>query len=238
MKQKMTLKILALLLCLQSAAQTPNEKWYHNPLGFEPIKLHTSTGFILSALAVGGCMLATNRKNGTTGSISIYNDLGLSFGYHYPETVLYHNAAGLNYRLRDFLSVGLEVDICSAMDDYNRTTGVALRPFARFYAVCRPQWKLYFESGGGLICFSDKFPAPTPEDERMGTKLNGITKYGVATEIQVLKAASLRLGIRHTHISNGNSKGIERNPSHDSNGFFIGISFRPSLKFNPKTKIN
>ena len=29
------------------------DSWYNNPLGFEPVKLHTSMGFIVPAVAVG-----------------------------------------------------------------------------------------------------------------------------------------------------------------------------------------
>jgi len=30
-------------------------------------------------------------------------------------------------------------------------------------------------------------------------------------------------GVKHFHLSNGNIKGIQRNPSHDSNGLFAGL---------------
>jgi hypothetical protein len=69
-----------------------------------------------------------------------------------------------------------------------------------------------------------EFPKPIDQDSRLGLKLNGITKYGVGTDINITKSTAIMFGLRHIHISNGNAKGEERNPSHDSNGFFIGLT--------------
>ena len=104
------------------------------------------------------------------------------------------------------------------------TSGFALRPFARFYPINKEKWRLYFESGGGLIYTLTEFPKPTDQDSRRGLKLNGITKYGIGSDINISKSTAIMFGIRHIHISNGNAKGEERNPSHDSNGFFLGLT--------------
>jgi hypothetical protein len=111
------------------------DKWYNNPLGFEPLKLHTSMGFIVPAAAVGTCLLLTKKNPDLQHKISIYNEIGLSWGYKYPNTFLPQNNTGINYQLRKFMSVGVEFDVLFAHDDFNATTGLAVRPFARFYAV-------------------------------------------------------------------------------------------------------
>ena len=136
------------------------------------------------------------------------------------------NNLGINFQLRKFISVGIELDIYFPRDNFNKTTGFALRPFARFYPLNKEKWRLYFESGGGFIYLLNEFPEPTDQDNRLGTQWNGTTKYGIGSEINASESTAIIFGVRHLHISNGNTKGAERNPSHDSNGFFLGLSYR------------
>ncbi|RYU96683.1 acyloxyacyl hydrolase [Emticicia agri] len=127
--------------------------------------------------------------------------------------------------LRKWLSIGADFELVFPRDKFNNSTGLAIKPFARFYALNRPEWRLYFESGGGLVYFFDEFPTSNDRDSRLGTRLNGITKYGLGSEVNITSKTYLLAGVRHLHISNGNTSGVERNPSHDSNGFFIGFSY-------------
>lgn len=211
----------------QAKAQFPiGDKWYTNPLGFKPIQLHSSMGFIIPAVAVGACMLLTKKDTTLHHRLSIYNEVGLSWGYKYPHTFLPQNNTGINFQLRKFMSIGVEFDLYFPRDDFNSTVGFAIRPFARFYPVNNAKWRLYFESGGGFIFLLDEYPKPTDQDDRLGTQWNGTTKYGIGSEINIFKSTSLMFGIRHLHISNGDTKGVERNPSHDSNGLFVGLSHR------------
>lgn len=224
-------KIILVLLVVGSfhsatAQYSYGDRWYNNPLGFEPLKLHTSMGFIVPAVAVGTCLLLTKKDPSLAGRLSFYNEVGVSWGYKYPYTFLPGNNTGINYQLRKFMSVGVELDVLFPRDDFNQTTGFAIRPFARFYAFNKPGWRLYFESGGGFVYTTTEFPRPTDQDGRLGLKLNGITKYGIGSEINITEKAAVMFGIRHIHISNGNAKGVERNPSHDSNGFFVGLAHR------------
>lgn len=215
------------VLCSSVSAQYPyGDKWYQNPLGFEPVSLHTSMGFILPAAAVGACLLLTKKDPNLANRLSVYNETGLSWGYKYPHTFMPQNNTGVNFMLRRWMSVGVEFDVLFPRDDYNSTTGFAIRPFARFYPVNREKWRLYFESGGGMIYLLEEFPKPTVQDDRIGTFWNGMTKYGIGAEINLNHHNALMFGVRHLHISNGNTKGEDRNPSHDSNGFFIGLSRR------------
>jgi len=202
------------------------DHWYDNPLGFEPLNLHTSMGFFVPAVAVGTCLLLTKQHSELQQKLSVYNEIGLSWGYKYPHTFMPQNNTGINYQLRKFMSIGVEFDICVPRDDFNATVGFAIRPFARFFPVNKQKWRLYFESGGGFVYFPTEFPEPTDQDGRLGTHLNGITKYGLGSEINISNSTAIMFGVRHLHISNGNTKGVERNPSHDSNGLFVGLNYK------------
>ncbi len=225
---KVTIVLIITLLLINStkAQYWYGDNWYSNPLGFEPVKLHTSMGFIIPAVAVGTSLLLTKKDANLKDRLSIYNEMGLSWGYKYPQTFMPQNNTGINFQLRKFMSIGVEFDVYFPKDDFNKTTGFAIRPFARFYAINKETWRLYFESGGGFIYLLDEFPKPSDQDKRLGTQWNGTTKYGIGSEINISKATAIMFGIRHLHISNGNTQGRERNPSHDSNGFFLGLSYK------------
>jgi len=229
MKTKLVIVSIIILSIIsqQSRAQYPyGDHWYTNPLGFKPLQLHTGMGFLVPAVAVGTIMLFTKKDTSLHDRLSIYNETGLSWGYKYPYTFLPQNNTGINFMLRKYMSIGVEFDVYLPHDDFNKTVGFAIRPFARFYPVNKDRWRLYFESGGGFIYLADEFPKPTDQDNRLGTYWNGTTKYGLGSEINFNKSNTIMFGARHIHISNGNKKGVERNPSHDSNGFFIGISHK------------
>ncbi|GAA0527808.1 acyloxyacyl hydrolase [Chitinophaga japonensis] len=219
--------LYSLLLCNTCLAQyADGDRWYNNPLGFEPVKLHTSMGFILPAIAVGAGLLFTAADKGGTHKMSVYIDNGYSWGYKYPYTFLPQINMGFDYQLRKWMSAGVELELLYARDAWNNTGGVAIRPFARFYPVNNEKWQLYFESGGGFVYLVDQFPQPTTRDDRLGTQLNGITRYGIGAAFHVNEQVSVTGSVRHLHISNGDKKGAERNPSHDSNGFAVGASYR------------
>lgn len=181
-------------------------------------------GFIIPAIAAGTCLLLTQNDTALQHRVSYYSEAGFSWGYKYPYTFMPQINSGINYQLRKFLSAGIEFGFYLPADRYNQTAGIGVRPFARFYPVNNNRFTLYFESGGGLVYFFQQFPKPTARDSRTGTQLNGITKYGMGATLKTGNKTTLQFGIRHLHISNGNSKGAERNPSHDSNGVFVGLS--------------
>ena len=218
--------LVFIVLCVNTSfAQYPyQDKWYQNPLGFRPLNLHTSMAFFVPAIVVGASVLLSQKDPNLKDRLSVYNESGFSWGYKYPNTFNPQNNTGINFMLRKWLSIGADFEVVFPRDKFNHTTGLAIKPFARFYAVNQTGWRLYFESGGGLIYLFDEFPTANDHDTRLGTYLNGITKYGLGSEISIADKAYLLVGIRHLHISNGNTSGVERNPSHDSNGFFIGFS--------------
>lgn len=228
MKRALLTLLVPFLFCGTSlkAQFSYGDQWYSNPLGFEPVKLHTAMGFLLPAAAVGTCLLLTKNDTALSRRLSVFHESGYSWGYKYPFAGLSQHNTGVNLMLRRWLSVGADIDLYFARDQFNNVAGVGIRPFARFYPVNRSGWKLYFESGGGLIYFFEEFPQPTDQDGRLGTFLNGTTRYGIGTELRLAGSTFLLAGVRHVHVSNGNRKGVERNPSHDSNGFFVGCSLR------------
>lgn len=210
----------------EGAGYDYGDYWYDNPLGISPLSLHTRNGFLLPAVAVGLCLLLTD-KDTLADRVALYSEGGVSWGYKYPRTTLSQCNFGIEYKLRDWVSIGADLDFYLPVDDYNNTFGAGIRPFARFYFINSGDLKVYFESGGGIIYFSENFPKPTKQDNRLGTYWNGTTKYGIGGQYKIGENTFVQLGIRHIHVSNGNTKGVERNPSHDSNGFFIGISYIP-----------
>jgi Lipid A 3-O-deacylase (PagL) len=60
---------------------------------------------------------------------------------------------------------------------------------------------------------------------RSGTQFNFTKKRNIGAELHLNKRLSLQTRARHFHLSNGNIKGIQRNPSHDNSGFFLGLLF-------------
>ena len=221
--------LLLLILVTMSRicrAQFPvQDKWYQNPLGFKPLELHTKMGFIIPALVTGTALWLTQKDTSLHQRTRLYSEAGMTFGYKYPYSTILQQTIGMNVQLRKWLSAGAEFSTTLPFDAYNQSIGFSVRPFARLYAVNSAIWKLWFESGGGLIYFTDYFPAPTERDDRQGTRLNGTTKYGIGVSMKLHKHVELMVGVRHLHISNGNTKGEERNPSHDSNGLFAGLTW-------------
>lgn len=51
----------------------PFTKWYQNPLGFQPLNLHTSAGIILPALAATACLLLTDKDTSIVNKFSWYD---------------------------------------------------------------------------------------------------------------------------------------------------------------------
>jgi hypothetical protein len=222
--------IFSVLISIQSFGQYPPfTNWYQNPLGFKPVNLHTANGIIIPAVAATAILLLTKNDTSIRKKLSYYNDIGLSFGYYASKTTVYQNNIGLIYQVRKFIALGAEFSIVHVIDDINNTWGFGLRPFVRFYPVQKNNFNLFFQSGAGLILFVDNYPKPSGffSDNREGTKLNGSPKYGIGTEFKISKKLLAQAGLWHIHFSNGNHPSYERNPGHDSNGFSIGIFYKP-----------
>jgi len=208
----------------------PFTRWYQNPLGFEPVKLHTANGLIIPAgIALIGVIL-TQKDTSLLHRISVVGEGGTSWGYYPPYTTMYQANGGLLFHARRWLSIGVEANVYHPDDAFNNSWGIGLRPFFRFYPVNQTRFRLYIDSGAGLLLFNKPFPQPTTgygafSEPRTGTRLNGSPKYGLGVELNLNEHTAIMAGVRHVHISNGNHPGQERNPGHDSNGFYVGFSY-------------
>lgn len=230
-------KYFALILLFNLAYTTqaqfgklpPFTKWHQNPLGFQPLNLHTSNAIIVPGVAAAICLLLTPKDTAITRKISWFEEVGYAKGYYASRTNVWQNNFGLLFHAREWLALGGEVSAYHVGDEVNNTWGFGLRPFVRFYPLQLKRLRLYFESGAGVIWFVKKFPQPSGffGDNRRGTNWNGSPKYGIGAEWQLNERLSLQIGIRHVHVSNGNTWGEENNPGHDSNGINAGLMIRP-----------
>ncbi|MBL7805016.1 MAG: acyloxyacyl hydrolase [Saprospiraceae bacterium] len=207
----------------------PFTKWYQNPLGVSPIALHTSNGIIIPAIAAGAILIFTKKESLLARRASLYTDIGYTKGYYGSFSGLYHSNIGMNYMLRKYMSAGVEFTQVYINDEVNNVYGCGIRPFFRFYPINKEHFNLYFSSGAGLIYFFDNYPKPSDffGDMREGTKLNGCPKYGIGTEFKINSRLNISAGLWHIHFSNGDNPSFERNPGHDSNGFSVGLSYKP-----------
>lgn len=207
-----------------AASYSYGDSWKNNPLGFEPLNLHTVNGIVLPALTAGAVLMLTESEGDA--EMEMYVSTGFYDGYKHPDTQLSQQVVGLDYLFRRYLSVGIDLGYLRTEDGFNNAEAVSVTPFFRFYPYSATHWRFYFESGAGLIRFNEPFPMPNDQDGRLGTETNGISRYGVGVEMQLSPNYRLGVGVRHTHISNGDREGVERNPSHDSNGINLALRYR------------
>jgi hypothetical protein len=208
----------------------PFTKWHQNPLGVSPVSLHTANGILIPAVAATAMLLFTKRDATQRTRWGHFNDGGFSKGYYGSKTSVFQNNTGMLFFARPWMALGGELTMYYVRDAVNNTWGFGLRPFVRFYLVRQDRFKLFFESGAGLIAFADQFPQPSGffGDNRTGTRVNGSPKYGAGGEFIIGPKLSVMAGWRHVHVSNGNHPGRDRNPGHDSNGFHIGLLHTPA----------
>lgn len=221
--------LLAALAAAPGAARAgfpPGDRWHQNPLGFSPLELHTSRALVLAGAAAGLALVLT-EASGPDERVSLYAQAGLAEAYKGPFTTVWTAEAGALWHARRWLALGGEVAWYEFRDGWNRTGGLAVRPMIRWYPLFRPSLRLFFESGAGLLWTRDAYPAPSAYDPRDGLRLNGATRYGVGAEVGLGRGWLLLAGVRHQHVSNGNVRGADRNPSHDSNGAFVGAAWTP-----------
>lgn len=237
MRNRIIFFVISILFTTHSFGQVNNSigslppftKWYQNPLGISPIALHTGNGIYLPAIAATTILIFTKRDSTLRNRFTYYDDIGVSYGYYASKTTIYQNNLGFLFQVRKYMSLGIEFSTVHVTDDKNNTWGLGLRPFVRFYPIHKKNFKLFFQSGAGLILFADTYPKPSGffGDNREGTKLNGSPKYGIGAEFSISNSLFGQVGIWHIHFSNGDQPSYERNPGHDSNGFSLGLMHRP-----------
>ncbi len=223
--------LLILLGIPSSQAQlTRNNEnaFINNPLG-SPFNLHLGAGVVyLSAFTGVAYFLTRKNKEIEDKRLSFYFESGLNYSYEFQNTIIPETNLGVNFKVTKWLAYGADIGIYSPRDDFNQATGLSmLRIFNKFYFVDNDKFRLWFENGVGVVYFNNIFPKATPADERNGTNWNGVVKYGLGSEFNINSSLSVLLGIRHLHFSNAEIRGRERNPSMDSHGFFLGVTYNP-----------
>ncbi|HEY6505644.1 MAG TPA: acyloxyacyl hydrolase [Chitinophagaceae bacterium] len=220
--------------CQAPGIYPPFTKWYQDPLGAKPLELSSAFGFLWASAGVVACLIFTKDNPARQKRTSAYQESGLEFGYKAPYTRVIHNEIGLMYDVRKWMSLGMGWNAIHFSDKTNDTWSFGFRPFVRWYPYKSKKAAIFFEYGAGVSCSLDQFPLTgtgwKADTARTGTRFNFTSKYGIGTEINLDDRFSLHGGIRHFHLSNGNIEGIKRNPSHDSNGFFIGMIYKLKSK--------
>ena len=212
----------------------------NNPLGFDPLNLHVGRGAMYVSLLTGAAYFI-NKKNKEVEDkrLSFYFESGTMWSYEFPYTLIPETNLGVNYKVLKWLGYGADVGIYNPRDEFNRSTGFSmLRIFNRFYFRDTNKFRLWLESGVGLVYFTKIFPVADPSDSDVGTNWNGVVKYGLAAEYNINQCMSVLLGVRHLHFSNAEVFGKDRNPSSDSHGIFLGVNYNPRLDLNRQQKVN
>ncbi len=234
-RNKTRIIFLFILVCaflFQGNSQTsgiypPFTKWYQDPLGLKPLQLSTTVGFIWGSVAVSACLIFKKNDSSFQKKISIYQEAGIGIGYKPPYANMFQNDIGIMYKVRKWITLGIEWNTFHFKDKIDNTWSFGMRPFVRWYPYRGKKMNLFFEYGAGLSYSLDRFPLTgtgwKADTARTGTKFNLTSKYGIGAEFFFTKKLLLQSGLRHFHLSNGNLAGIQRNPSYDSNGFFIGL---------------
>ena len=201
----------------------------NNPLGFSPLNLHLGRGAMyVSALTGVAYFLNKKNKEVEDKRLSFYLENGTMWGYRHPATVIPETNLGFNFKVLKWLSYGADMGVYFPKDEFNQSSGFSmLRIFNRFYFRDTDKFRLWFESGVGVVYFTKIFPVATDRSDRFGTYWNGVVKYGLCAEFNINPALSVLIGARHLHFSNADIKGRQRNPSSDSHGFFVGVSYQP-----------
>lgn len=210
------------MVALLPATTFAQEKWYQNPLP----PLTGGIGFgMVGAGVITHLLLAKRAKNDTTFYLDAHTmqDAGHYQSYDGDHTSVYMGNFSVIYKMRKWMSLGGQFNAMHFRDYYNNTWGFGLRPFVRWYPIQRKGWKLYFEYGAGVMYTIRPFPGG-------GTRFNFTPNYSLGNEWAFDDKFSLQFGYRHVHVSNAYLFGDNKNPAHDSNGFFVGFKFRYSKR--------
>ncbi|MBK5273110.1 MAG: acyloxyacyl hydrolase [Bacteroidia bacterium] len=235
-KSKAVILLICIFFCCNAAnsqwpgTYPPFTKWYQDPLGLKPLQLSTAFGFVWGSAAAAASLIFTKNDSDFQKKLSFYQEAGFGFGYKPPYTNVFQNDIGLMYEVRKWINLGIGFNTFHFKDKVNDTWSFGIRPFARWYPYKSKKTNLFIEYGAGLSYSLNRFPLTgtgwKADTARTGTKFNLTSKYGIGVEFNLNNLVSIQTGVRHFHLSNGNLAGIQRNPSHDSNGFFIGLIYK------------
>ena len=228
--KRLLIVVVALVLVCAPSSSVAGSKWYQNPLGVSPLNLDQGPAFALTGLAVAGVLLLTDKDPNLTNKFTIYQDAGYSWGYRKHKANAAYTDLGVIFHLRKYMGLGVELTAFNFSYDANNYPFGGVRVFARWYLANSQKFRLFLETGAGIVVGPEQFPQPIEVDGRLGTRQNFTPKYGLGAEFNLNPELSLLVGARHVHLSTAGIRGNDRNPGHDSNGFFLGISYSPKRR--------
>lgn len=86
----------------------------------------------------------------------------------------------------------------------------------RSHLLTRDRWSVFVD-GGGSVTYADH------EVPQFGTNFNFIGKVGLGASFQLEERTFLMAGARYFHLSNGQIRGRDDNPSYDGVQFWGGV---------------
>ena len=95
----------------------------------------------------------------------------------------------------------------------------AVGVLGRWHFLVRDKWSLFID-GGGMVSYADHIVPITPY---AGTHFNFIGKVGGGASWEIDEHTYLIGGVRYFHLSNGQIRGRDDNPSYDGIQFWAGV---------------
>jgi opacity protein-like surface antigen len=91
--------------------------------------------------------------------------------------------------------------------------------FGRTHIIVHNPWSLFID-GGGMVSYADHIVPITPYS---GTNFNFIGKVGGGASWEISDHTFLMGGVRYFHLSNGQIRGKDDNPSFDGVQYWAGV---------------
>lgn len=224
MKTILLSTIFFLLSVLSVQAQAKND-WFHIP-GFDPASPLTLTnqetfiglaGFVAISFILEEFVLK-NHEN-----VVYYNSrIGMNNEYAWGLKNVWHQNAGIEYRVANWFSVAAAINIQQWHDktpgiDKKAGMGTGLMSYYRWHVLGKRKISPYLEYGTGLFFGWSKFPYN-------GTNFTFSHSTQVGIEYTLKNESKIRLGYGNFHQSNNNW--LNSNPGYDGNGFSISYAWR------------
>lgn len=133
--------------------------------------------------------------------------------------------AGYGQYFRDNLGFWLELnamrfEYAGEHKDRGSVTGIGITPILRWHPIQYGAFSAFADIGLGVALTESRYPI-FGDDER-GTYLNTTPQLALGATWQIDENYFIKAGWRYYHLSNGDIYGEERNPGHDSDGYFLG----------------
>lgn len=140
----------------------------------------------------------------------------------FSEDELASVSVGVGYYFLDNNQINLELEgyftddreYLDGGDNEVYIGGIAL--LGRWHFIARETWSLFLDGGGSVTLASEAFPAE-------GTHFNLIGRVGLGASLRLSERTHLMGGARYWHLSNGQIRKSDDNPSYDGIQFWAGL---------------